>query len=101
LSSAGTHPGLDVHIYVCARCGTFEAEGVAVDAFRNHVRGGWPGNAYLLSGRARNASEAGRVELFVLNDFGKAGRADGSSSATATLVDGSGGGAGGSGKDPA
>ena len=76
LTSVDTHPGADVDIYLCLRCGKFEADGNAVRAFRNHVRDGWPRNSYLLSGRARNASEQGRVERFHMKDFGAAERGE-------------------------
>ena len=76
LTSIDIHPGADVHIYTCRRCGKFEADGNAVSAFRNHVEDGWPGNSYLLRGRARNASEEGRVERFHMKDFGAAQRGE-------------------------
>jgi hypothetical protein len=75
-NAVDVHPGLDVRIYSCRRCGNFEADGNAVSAFRNHTRDGWPGNSYLLSGRARNASEEGRVERFHMKDFGAAERGE-------------------------
>lgn len=43
-----------------------------MNAYQNHVQDGWPGNGYLLSGRARNASEEGHAERFHMKDFSDA-----------------------------
>jgi diguanylate cyclase (GGDEF)-like protein len=56
-------------MYVCPRCGRFEADSAAVHAYRNRASQGWEENRYLLSGRARNATEEGRKERFHMKDF--------------------------------
>jgi hypothetical protein len=64
------HPGLDVHIYACPRCGNFEADGNAVNAFRHYMSPGWGSNRYLLSGLARNANVEGHKLRLHMADFG-------------------------------
>jgi len=56
----------------CARCGTFEIEDMALEAYRRHPSASLDANRYLLMGRARTESDRGRTTRFTMAHFGEA-----------------------------
>ena len=58
----------------CRRCGTFEIDGMAWEAYKNHPSPGLDQNRYLLSGHARTSTLEGKIARFMIGDIGNAER---------------------------
>lgn len=62
----------DVDRVICRRCGTFEIDGMAWAAYKDHPSRTLDQNRYLLSGQARTSTLGGKVARFMIGDIGNA-----------------------------